>query len=114
VRRLPLLLAAAAALLALGLLSSLVTQGFQDVAAAEQERDRLVAEKARLERHIGELEESLDAVRHDPAAVESMARRDLGWVRPGEKVLLLATPTPAPTPPALTAEQAKPILTLPD
>ncbi len=113
-RRLPLILATVAVLIALGLLSSLVTQGFRDVAEAEQERDRLLAEKIRLERHIGEIEETLTAVRHDPAAVEAIARRDLGWVRPGEKVLLLPTPPPVATPPALTARDPTPILSLPD
>ncbi len=112
-RRWPLIVAALAALVALGALSSLVTQGFQEVAEAERERAQLEAQRAELEGHRAELQSTLDALRTDPAAVESMARRDLGWVRPGEKVLLLAAPTPVATP-VLTLPEPTPILSLPD
>jgi len=37
----------------------------------------LAAENAKLARQI-------DALNHDPEAVERVARRDLGWVKPGE------------------------------
>jgi cell division protein FtsB len=112
VRRLPLVLAAIVAVIALGVLSSIVTQGFEDMAAAEDERHRLEAEKDRLELEIETLEDTLDALASNPEAVESMARKELHYVRPGETVIILATPTPAPVPDSETAPT--PILTLPD
>jgi Tfp pilus assembly protein PilN len=66
VKRLPLLLLGLGALLALGILSSVVTQGFQEVARAEQERTALEAEKALLERSIAEIEATLEALRGVP------------------------------------------------
>jgi cell division protein FtsB len=113
VRRLPIILLAVAALVGLGLLSSIVTQGFRELAETEAERDRLLEEKARLEDRIAQLEAILEALRTNPEAVESLARRDLGWTRPDEQVILLATPTPIPTPDPLTDPPQTPILTLP-
>ncbi len=34
-------------------------------------------------------------LREDPAAIESVARRDLGWIKPGEKVFTVRDITPA-------------------
>ncbi len=113
-RRLPYLLLAIAALLVLGLLSSIITQGFEELARAEEERTTLEERKDELSESITELEATLEAVRTDPEAVESMARRELGWVRPGDRVVLLATPTPLPSPAVLTGPIPTPILTLPD
>ena len=113
-RRLTLLLLAVAALVALGLLSSIVSHGFEELADAEAERARLEARKRELAEEIDRLEETLRALRTDPAAVESLARRELGFVRPGDRVILLATPTPVPTPASLTGPEPTPILTLPD
>ena len=100
--------------MALGLLSSIVTAGFDELAAAEKERDRLEERKIELGKSISELEATLEAIHTDPAAVESLARRDLGWVRPGDTVILLATPTRPPEPAVLTGPTPTPILTLPD
>ena len=113
-RRVSLILLALVALVALGLLSSIVTAGFDELAAAEEERDRLEQRKIELSNRISELEAILEAIRTDPEAVESLARRDLGWVRPGDTVILLATPTRPPEPAALTGPTPTPILTLPD
>jgi cell division protein FtsB len=113
VKRLPLLLAGVAALVALGVLSSIVTQGFQDLGQAKRERQQLRQEKRDLEKRIDELDETLEAVRTSDAAVESMARRELGWVRPGERVILIATPTPPRRDVSPTAPTPTPILTLP-
>jgi len=114
VKRLPIVAAGIAGVLALGLISSVISQGFQEIAEVEAERHRLRAEKARLEEGIDLLEATLEALRTDPRAVESLARRDLGWVRPGERVLLISTPTPVPRPVALTDPEATPILSLRD
>ncbi len=113
-RRLPLVLLGVAAVVGLGLLSSIVTQGFRDLAEAEAERDRLLEERQQLQQRIEQLEATLQAIRNDPAAVESLARRELGLVRPGEQIILLKTPTPPPHPASLTAEEPTPILRLRD
>jgi len=112
-KRLPLILLALAAVAALGLFSSIVTHGFEELAEAEGERDRLEQRKIELSNSIEEYETTLEAIRTDPAAVESLARRELGMVRPGDTVILLATPTPPPEP-ALTDTTPTPILALPN
>jgi cell division protein FtsB len=112
-KRLPLILLALAAVAALGLFSSIVTHGFEELAEAEGERDRLEQRKIELSNSIEEYETTLEAIRTDPAAVESLARRELGMVRPGDTVILLATPTPPPEP-ALTDPIPTPILALPN
>jgi cell division protein FtsB len=113
-KRLPYILLALVALAVLGVFSSIVGHGFEELTAAERERDGLEERKIKLSESITELEETLEAVRTDPAAVESIARSELGMVRPGETVILLATPTPPPKPAPLTGTTPTPILTLPD
>ena len=113
IKRLPLILAALAVIVALGLLSSIVTRGFAELATAKAEKRRLEEERQRLDRHIERLSATIDAVISDPEAVESIARHDLGWIGPGEEVIVLATPTPPPALEDLTDEGADPILRLP-
>jgi len=112
VKRLPLILLGVAVLAGLGLLSSIVTHGFQEVARVEQERQNLEEEKMRLEKSIAELESTLEALRTNPEAVESLARRELGWIKPGEQVILISTPTPPQVSVSLTEPTPTPILTL--
>jgi cell division protein FtsB len=114
VRRFTLIVLGVLALAALGFLSSIVTRGFQEVAEAEAELRRLEEKKTELEGRIEELEATIDALENDPAAVEALARKELGWIGPGERVILLMTPTPTPTPPSLTEPTPTPILSLPD
>jgi cell division protein FtsB len=112
VKRLSLLLIAILTLVVLGILSGIVTQGLEDVARARREQRILEERKIELEQEIERLQQTLDSLRTDPDAVESLARRDLGWIRPGEQVILLATPTPPPTPRPLTGPTPTPILRL--
>ena len=112
-KRLPLILVALAVIAALGLLSGIVTQGFTGLAAAKAEKRRLEEERIHLQRRIERLSEMIDVVTSDSEAVESIARHDLGWIGPGEEVIILATPTPAPPLKDLTDEGADPILRLP-
>ena len=113
-KRLPLILVAVVALVALGVLSSIVTQGFEDMARAEDERHALEDEKARLEEEIETLEDTLEALDTNPEAVESMARKELRYIRPGETVVIIATPTPVPIPVSENEPKPTPILTLPE
>ncbi len=113
IKRLPLILVALAIIAALGMLSSIVTQGFADLSTAKAEKRRLEEERIQLQRQIENLEATIDAVSTDPEAVESLARHDLGWIGSGEEVIVLATPTPPPLLEGLTEDGAEPILRLP-
>jgi cell division protein FtsB len=113
-KRASLILLALAAVIALGVFASIVSHGFRELRDTEHERERLKNRAVELEKRVQELDQTLEAIHTDPAAVESLARRELGWVRPGETVILLATPTPPPEPPSLTGPEPTPILTLPD
>ena len=57
-----------------------------DLAALRARNRELAAENERLAREA-------EALRSDPAAVERVARAELGWVRPGEIIVDLA-PSP--------------------
>jgi cell division protein FtsB len=59
----------------------------RDLAALHARNEELAAENDRLTREA-------DALRGDPAAIERVARSDLGWVRPGEIVVVLPTRRP--------------------
>jgi len=111
-RRVTVLVAAVILLVGLGVLSGAVTRGLGQLRAARAEQRRLEARKVELERSIALMKETLHRLRTDPAAVESLARRDLGWIRPGERVILLSTPAPRPTPSTAPAG-SEPLLTLP-
>ena len=52
----------------------------RDLTALRARNRELAAENDRLEREA-------EALRDDPAAIERVARTDLGWVRPGEIVV---------------------------
>jgi cell division protein FtsB len=112
-KRLPILLLALVAVVILGVFSSIVGHGFEELTRAEDERSRLENRKNELAESIDELEQTLNAIRTDPDAVESIARRELGMVRPGDVVILLTTPTPPPAPSFLTGPVPTPILSLP-
>ncbi len=113
-KKLPVVAAAVAGVASVGLLASIVTHGFRELAEVKAEHRHFADEKARLERRIGELRGTLTALRSDPAAVESQVRLDLGWVRPGEMVIVVATPTPAAMVLDLTQPEPTPILSLRD
>ena len=89
------------------LLNALGTRGLPAVLQArrsyqqdERELDRLKADNAALRQQVKRL-------RVDSATVEEVARRDLGFIAPGEKVFIIhdvtpndaAPPAPAPRPP---------------
>jgi cell division protein FtsB len=61
--------------------------------ASIRELDKIRADNARLRRAI-------ERLRVDPDAVEEIARRDLGFIRPGETVVIIRDiPHPAPPKP---------------
>ncbi len=66
----------------------------KEYAAASTELARLQAENARLRAEA-------ERLRDDPAAIEEAARRDLGYVAPGEKLFIITDARPTPTTPAI-------------
>jgi cell division protein FtsB len=67
-------------------------------AAVTSDLERLRAENARLR---------LDArrLREDPTAIEEAARRDLGYIAPGEKVFIVKDVKPAPSTPQIPSQK---------
>ena len=72
-----------------------------EVEALHRDVQALEVENERLTRAIGEL-------RTDPAAVERIAREELGLVRPGERVLRFPRSSPPPAAPAVPGPAAPP------
>jgi cell division protein FtsB len=70
----------------------------RDLAALHARNRELRADNERLAREA-------EALRSDPAAIERVARAELGWVRPGEIVVDLATLSPTLPPPAAARRQ---------
>ncbi len=97
---------------ALGVLSSVVSRGFADLEAARAERRGLELERTRLERRVQRLRQTLRMIRTDPGSAEAYARHELGWIRPGETVVVLTTPTPGSIAAPLTQPTPTPILSL--
>jgi cell division protein FtsB len=62
-----------------------------DLAGLRAHNRELAAENERLEREA-------EALRNDPAAIERVARAELGWVRPGEIVVDFGTSAPSARP----------------
>ena len=70
-------------------LAAAATKSYRDLDRAwarEGELDReIAATRARLQEH----EAGLDRLRHDPMTLERLAREELGFVAPGEVVIVL-------------------------
>jgi cell division protein FtsB len=67
-------------------------------AAVASDLERLRAENARLRSDARRL-------REDPDAIEEAARRDLGYIAPGEKVFIVKDVRPAPSTPQAPAQK---------
>jgi cell division protein FtsB len=65
-------------------------EGLPRLRGLERELDNVQAENRQLERDIEELRGHVSRLRDDPAAVERMARDDLGLVRQSEVVFQFA------------------------
>ncbi len=61
------------------------------------ERDEIRREVQVLQAEADSLEQAIDLLATDPAALERIAREEFNMRRPEEEVLLLVKPTPAPT-----------------
>jgi cell division protein FtsB len=64
-------------------------QGLLATLRARRQYDELASTIARQRAENARLREEARRLREDPAAIEEIARRDLGLIRPGEKVFII-------------------------
>jgi cell division protein FtsB len=73
-------------------------RGLLAMLRARHQYDQLAAMIARERVENARLREEARRLREDPGAVEEIARRDLGLIKPGEKVFILKDILPAKAP----------------
>jgi len=73
-------------------------QGLIATLRARHQYEELAAGIARQRAENTRLREEARRLREDPSAIEELARRDLGLIRPGEKVFILKDLPSAPKP----------------
>ena len=64
-------------------------RGLLAMLQARRQYDELAATIARQQAENARLQEEARRLREDPAAIEELARRDLGLIKPGELVFIL-------------------------
>lgn len=64
-------------------------QGLMATMRARKQYDELAADLARLRAENASLREEARRLREDPAAIEEIARRELGLMSPGEKLFII-------------------------
>jgi len=64
-------------------------QGFMATMRARKQYDELSAHLSRLRLENASLREEARRLREDPAAIEEIARRDLGLMKPGEQLFII-------------------------
>jgi cell division protein FtsB len=69
-------------------------RGLLAILRARHEYDDLAATIARQRAENARLREEARRLKDDPAAIEEVARRDLGLIRPGERVFIIKDVTP--------------------
>jgi cell division protein FtsB len=69
-------------------------RGLLAMLRARQEHDELATSIARVRAENVRLREEARRLREDPAAIEEIARRELGLIRPGEKVFVIKDVAP--------------------
>ncbi len=62
---------------------------------ARREYEELAATIARERAENAQLRDEARRLREDPSAIEEIARRELGLIKPGEKVFIVKDITPA-------------------
>ena len=88
------------ALLLLGLMTALLVanavlgeRGFVQTIMIRRERQQLAESIADLRRENRRLAIQAERLRHDPAAIEVLARGELGLIRPGEQLFIIVDRT---------------------
>jgi cell division protein FtsB len=72
-------------------------QGLFAMLRARRQGEELAATIARQRAENARLREEVRRLNDDPAAIEEVARRELGLIRPGEKVFIIKDLSPADT-----------------
>jgi len=80
-------------------------KGLLETRRKEREYHQLQQETTQLLEENGRLGDEIDRLRTDPAAVEERARRDLGLIKPGEKVFIIRDVAPDRGEPPADAEE---------
>ena len=73
-------------------------RGFLAMLKARQQYRTLETSLARARAENAQLREQARRLREDPQAIEDIARRELGLMRPGEKLFIVKDVTPADSP----------------
>jgi cell division protein FtsB len=74
-------------------------RGLLAMLRARHEYDQLAASVSRQRAENARLRDQARRLREDPGAIEEIARRELGLIRPGERVFIVKDIPPAKTPP---------------
>jgi cell division protein FtsB len=74
-------------------------RGLAAMLEARRQYAALAADLGRLRAENARLRAEARRLREDPAAIEEAARRDFGYIAPGEKVFIVKDAKPAPTTP---------------
>jgi cell division protein FtsB len=74
-------------------------RGLLAMLRAQHEYDELAASISRQRADNARLREQARRLREDPGAIEEIARRELGLIRPGERVFIVKDIPPAKTQP---------------
>ncbi len=82
-----------------GLLLVAGIKSYRELQSVRRHEARLVEEIRLTDERARELARRIQRLQHDPRAQEREVRRSLRWVRPGEIVLLVDEPPPAPAAP---------------
>jgi cell division protein FtsB len=69
-------------------------QGLFAMLRARRQAEELAASIARQKAENARLREEVERLEDDPAAIEEVARRELGLIRPGEKVFIIKDLSP--------------------
>ncbi len=64
-------------------------RGLVQTARARREYQHLANSVARLQQENRQLAQQADRLRHDHSAIEEVARRELGLIRPGEQLFII-------------------------
>jgi cell division protein FtsB len=75
---------------------------------ARKEYNTLSAEVERIKARNAELTEQMRRLKEDPVTIEDLARRELGFIRPGEKLFIISDVPPASPPPVSHPSPAPP------
>lgn len=72
-------------------------KGFLETLKARRQHQEMAASVDVIRRENARLREEVRRLKEDPAEIESVAREELGLIRPGELLFIIRDATPSPT-----------------